>query len=107
MFLTEVSYARYIYLTKSHNSNILKYYYNWILLEFFLWRKAEFSVVIFQIIMICWFSAQETFLIIIMLITVQFNIFVVTIYFTFLGILEQQKQILLTWLFYTAYYLNK
>ncbi len=31
-----------------------------------------------------------------MLITVQFNIFVVTIYFKFLGILEQQKQILLT-----------
>jgi len=65
------------------NSNIVKYYYNLnelfsILIYFkcnlFLWCKAEFSASLLQssvshdpseIILICWFAARETFLIII------------------------------------------
>ncbi len=60
---------------------VLKYYYKlqclfsiWIYLKLFLWYKAEFSASLLQysvshdpseIILICWFAAQETFPIII------------------------------------------
>ncbi len=85
LFLNEISSAQQgcIYLINNivKNCNIVKYYslkelfsiyivkYNW-----FLWCKAEFSASLLQstvshdpseIILICWFAAQGTFLIII------------------------------------------
>ncbi len=85
-----------------YNSSIIKIEYI-LKCNLFLWRKAEFSASLLQssvshdpldIILICWFTAQETIIyVLLMLKTVQINIFVEIMihFFWFLWWTESSK----------------